>query len=209
MQKNNLIFIIISLAFLPIAYYGGTYIRNSIYGEKVQSPAARSVSEVGDVILTDHGGKPFQFSNFGKEYLLVFFGYTHCPDFCPTALSDITTAMKKMGPGAAEKVKIAFITFDPKRDSAEQLATYLKNFYPGIVGLTGTEEEIAAAASRFGTQYRVNQQTKSADGAKYDFEHSLSYFLVDAKGKIADIFRYSEGPEKLTEGLQKDLDKKS
>ena len=206
MQKNNLIFIIISLAFLPIAYYGGTYVRNSIYGEKPQSAAVRSVSEVSDVILTDHEGKPFQFSNFGKEYLLVFFGYTHCPDFCPTALTDITTAMKKIGP-AAKEMKIAFVTFDPKRDSAEQLASYLKNFYPGIVGLTGTEEEIAAAASRFGMQYRVNQETKSADGTKYDFEHSLSYFLVDPKGKIVDIFRYSEGPDKLSEGLQKNLKK--
>ncbi len=205
MQKNNILFILISLAFLPVAYFGGEKLRNSIYGEQKipNRPAISSTTNVGDLKLSDHFGKPFQFSEFEKDYLLVFFGYTYCPDFCPTGLSNIGEAMEKLGEDA-NRVQVVFVTFDPERDSVEKMAEYMGKFEGGFIGLTGTEKEIIAASKRFGVQYRISKETPDEPRKEnYQFEHSLQYSLVDKKGEVAAIFRYSDGAEKLAVEIRK------
>lgn len=206
MKKNNIIFIIVSLAFLPIAYYGGEKIRDSLYGKEGKHVPMQmsTVNKLGDLALTDYKGNRFSFGNFGKDFLLVFFGYTHCSDFCPTGMADITKAMHQLGK-ESQRVQVAFVSFDPARDAPEKIGEFMKNFDPAFVGLTGTEEEIKNVADRFGVHYKINEETRK-DEKTYDFEHSLSYFFLGASGEVMDMFRYSEGPKKLVEGIQHYLD---
>ncbi|MBI5187259.1 MAG: SCO family protein [Nitrospinae bacterium] len=202
MKKNNIIFIIISLAFLPLAYYGGGKVRDAIYGKdgKYAPMQMASVKNLGGLALTDHKGNRFSFGNFGKDFLLVFFGYTHCPDFCPTALADMTKAMRQLEKDA-QRVQVAFVSFDSARDSREKIAEFMKNFDPGFAGLTGSEEEIRKVAEEFGVHYKINEETRK-DDRTYQFEHSLSYFFLSSSGEVLDMFRYSEGPQKLEEGMR-------
>lgn len=180
-------------------------IRDSIYGDTPSRPAVMSPVNVGDLSLTDHTGKPFRFSEFNKDYLLVFFGYTHCPDFCPTGLSDLALVRKNIGDDF-KKIQVIFVSFDPKRDTREKMAEYMKNFDKSFIGLIGTDEEIKHVSSRFGVQYRVSKETMG-DEKNYQYEHSLQYFLINSQGEISNTFRYSDGPEKISEQLREIIGK--
>ncbi|MCB4769802.1 SCO family protein [Ancylobacter sp. Lp-2] len=120
----------------------------------------------------------------GRPYVL-FFGFTSCPEVCPTALYELSQVLAELGP-EAERLKVLFVTVDPARDTPEQLATYLSAFDPRIVGLHGSEAETAAAAAAFKATYRRIPQP---DGT-YSMEHTAVLFLVDGEGRIADAIDY-------------------
>lgn len=120
----------------------------------------------------------------------IFFGYTHCPDVCPTTLLDLTGLMKAMGPDA-DKLNVAFVTVDPSRDTQATLADYLSSFDPRIRGLTGTEAQIAAIAKAYHVYYK---RVPDAGGG-YSMDHTASVFLMNADGDFAGTLSFEEDPK--------------
>jgi protein SCO1 len=121
-------------------------------------------------------------ASFPGKWLLVYFGYTHCPDACPTALSAMAAALDKLGP-LADRVQPLFITVDPQRDTPAVLAKYVGIFDPRIVGLYGTAEETDAAAKAF----RVYHTTRILGHGDYTIDHSAFIYVVDPGGRVVEL----------------------
>ena len=154
-----------------------------------QQQSAGKVPIGGPFKLTSHEGKPFTEENLKGKPFVVFFGFTHCPEVCPTTLYDLTQDMAALGKDA-DRLQAAFITVDPARDTPELMKTYLSSFDPRIVGLSGTEEEIAAAARAYKIYYR---KVPTDDG--YTMDHSATLFLMDSKGEFYGTSNFQESEE--------------
>jgi protein SCO1 len=120
--------------------------------------------------------------SFPGKWLLVYFGYTFCPDACPTALNAVGTALDELGP-LADKVQPIFITVDPERDTPQVVADYVKAFDPRIVGLSGAPEQIAAAAKEFRVYYKV----RSLGHDEYAIDHSSFIYVIDPQGRVVEL----------------------
>lgn len=131
-----------------------------------------------DFHLTDHNGKPRSLADFRGKVVALFFGYTHCPDVCPTTLADLAQARKLLGRDA-DRVQVLFITIDPERDTREKLMEYMPAFDPSFLGLYGDEQATAQAAKAFFVAY---QKRPSESG--YNMDHTVGTFLVDPSGRV-------------------------
>lgn len=146
-----------------------------------------SASIGGPFRLTSQTGATVSDADLEGAPFGVFFGFTHCPEVCPTTLWEMSEALKALGPDA-ERLKILFVSVDPTRDTPEFLARYLQSFDPRIVGLTGTEEEIASV----GKAYRAYWRKIPTEGGDYTMDHSTSVFLMDAAGRFVGTIAYGE-----------------
>ncbi len=154
----------------------------------------------GPFTLVDDTGKPVTDKDYRGHYMLVFFGYTSCPDICPAGLQLISAALDKLGP-KADRVTPIFISVDPERDTAQKLAAYVKNFNSHLVGLTGTPEEIAAVAKAYKVFYqKVPNQSSPAD---YGMDHTSIIYLMDANGEFVTHFT----PTTTVDAMAAKLDK--
>jgi protein SCO1/2 len=140
----------------------------------------------GSFALVDHTGKPVTDADYRGRPMAVFFGFTHCPEVCPTTLFDITTRLKTLGP-EADRLQVLFITVDPERDTPPQLALYLQSFDPRIVGLSGTREQINAAIAAY-KAYAKRIPTENG----YTMDHTASVYLIDAEGRFRTMIDYHE-----------------
>jgi protein SCO1/2 len=145
--------------------------------------------------LTDHTGRPRRLEDFRGKAVLVFFGFTHCPDVCPTTLADISQVMKGLGPDA-ERVQVLFVTVDPERDTREELGKYVGAFDPRFLGLYGDAAATQRAAREFKVYY---EKRKTADG--YSVDHSGQTYVIDPQGRLRLFVR----PDRLGSDLQEDL----
>lgn len=143
----------------------------------------------GPFRLTSHEGKPFTDADLKGKPFAVFFGFTHCPEVCPTTLYDLTQDLESLGKDS-DKMRIAFITVDPAQDTPELMKTYLSSFDPRIVGLTGTDEDIAAVAKAYKIYYR-----KVPTDSGYTMDHSATIFLMDSKGDFYGTSNFQETAE--------------
>lgn len=134
---------------------------------------------------------------FRGKWLLVFFGYTYCPDVCPTTLNNIAETMSGLGP-VAEKVQPLFVTVDPARDTPAVLASYTAAFDPRIVGLTGSPQQISAVADEFGARYF----RREVDG-DYFVDHTATVYVVGPDGVLASSFLPTDGPSSMAAGLHR------
>lgn len=150
--------------------------------------------------LVDHNGKNVTDRDYLGQYLLVFFGYTYCPDVCPTGLTNISEALDLLGPDA-EKVTPLFITIDPARDTPEHLKEYVENFHPRMVGLTGTEAQVAAAAKSYSARY-IKMDDGDGDPETYFMGHTSTTFMTDPKGLPIISLERDVSPEKIAEKLK-------
>ena len=151
----------------------------------------------GPFALTDQNGEPFSSADLkGKPYA-IFFGYTHCPDICPATLFEMSTALENLA-ADADKLGMVFVTVDPARDTPEFLKDYLSAFDPRIVGLTGTEEDIAATAKAFHTVYKK----VPGDDGDYSMDHSASVILMDAEGQFVGTISYGEDADSRLKKLR-------
>jgi protein SCO1/2 len=148
---------------------------------------------VGDFSLEDTGGHPFTRGELQGQPHLVFFGFTHCPDVCPTTLAMLAAVSR----AHVAPARVLFVTVDPERDTRERLASYVHAFDPGFVGLTGDQATIARLARRFG----VVISKVPLPGGDYTMDHSAVLFLLSAKGQIVGIFT----PPFDTQRLEQDL----
>jgi protein SCO1/2 len=151
----------------------------------------------GPFTLTDQNGKRVSDTDFAGKYRLMFFGYTFCPDVCPTELQVMTAALESMGP-KADAIQPIFITIDPARDTPEVLKSYVSNFHPRMVGLTGTEAEIASITKA----YRFYSAKIPGKGEDYLFDHSGFIYLMGPDGTFLTHFAYSTDAVKLATDLQ-------
>jgi protein SCO1/2 len=149
------------------AQFKGTDITGANFGHRLE--------------LTDHNGRRVSLETFRGKLVVLFFGYTHCPDVCPTTLSDMAQALKLMGPEAAGKVQILFVSVDPERDTPETLKAYVPYFHPSFLGLYGTPEEVAQAAKEFKVVYRKHVEP-GATG--YLVDHSAGSYVLDGQGRL-------------------------
>lgn len=131
-----------------------------------------------DFRLTDHNGKTRALADFRGKVVALSFGYTHCPDVCPTTLADLAQAMKILGKDA-DRVQVLFITVDPERDTPEMLVQYVPAFYPSFLGLYGDAQATAQAAKAFYVEYK-----KQLTASGYNVDHSVGTFMVDTNGKV-------------------------
>lgn len=155
------------------------------------SPGERPLPLIAmDFSLTDQNGNDVGPETLIGQPSLIFFGFTFCPDICPTTLSDISGWLDDLGP-EAETLNVIFITVDPERDTVEELAIYLDNFHPQIQGWTGSDEQIAAAASGF----RATYERVARDDGDYTMNHTASVFLFRADGRFASTVDYHEARE--------------
>jgi protein SCO1 len=167
-------------------------------GQPVQSSGTALVG--GPFSLVGADGKPVTDRDFRGRYMLIFFGFTHCPDICPAELQVIAQALEQLGDKAKNVVPI-FITLDPERDTPEAMGNYLKSFGPNFVGLTGSPEAIAAAAKAYRVSYAKVEDKESA--ADYGVDHSALVYLMDPKGRYVTHFSYGLSAEQMAEKLGK------
>ncbi len=155
----------------------------------------------GPFALIDQDGATRTDQDFRGKYLLVFFGYTYCPDVCPTTLAVMKAALEMMG-SRAERIVPIFITVDPKRDTPEKLKNYLSSFGPRFVGLTGDDKAIASVAK----EYRVYYQIRPAEhGADYTVDHSGVVYLMDATGRFIANYALDNSPDMMAQDILKRL----
>ena len=167
------------------------------------APSFKAVDITGaeyarELQLPDADGKTRSLSEFKGQVVLVFFGFTQCPDVCPTTLLELATVKKALGPDGA-RVRGIFVTIDPERDTAEVLKAYVGSFGPDFIGLRGDAEQTKAAAKHFKVFYaKVPGKTEGS----YTMDHTAGSYVFDAKGRVRLFTRYGTGAEALTHDLK-------
>lgn len=161
------------------------------------APSPSSIAMPADVHLIDQKGRPFTAADLKGKPTAVFFGFTYCPEICPTTLVDIGRWMEGLGKDA-DKLNVVFVTVDPERDTQQQMALYLSSFDPRIRGVTGTPEEIAKMAKGFRVYYRK----VPTGGGEYTMDHSSAVYLMDARGRFVEPIGYQEGLDRVLPKLR-------
>jgi protein SCO1/2 len=152
-----------------------------------------------DFELSDQTGAPVRDEDLRGRWLLVFFGFTNCPDVCPTTLAEIATARDDLGPLGAQ-MRPVFISVDPERDTPEALADYVSAFGDDVVGLTGPRPAIEAATRNFKGYARRASNPNAPDG--YSVDHTTYLYLIDPDGRFVTFYRYGLGADALAEDLR-------
>lgn len=153
----------------------------------------------GDFQLIDQNGKLRTNRDFHGKFMMIYFGYRHCPDVCPTALTTITEALDLLGP-KAKHIQPIFITIDPERDTVPEMAEYIKNFHDSFLALTGNAEQIEKAKVAFKV---FSQKNKEEDD--YSMDHSSIIYVMDRQGQLVSHFSHSTPPEQIAEALRRYL----
>jgi protein SCO1/2 len=153
----------------------------------------------GPFTLSTLDGTTVTDQTYRGKWLVVYFGYTFCPNSCPTTLLAVAMALKKLGPDAA-KVQPLFITIDPQRDTPKVMRQYVESFDPRIVGLTGTPQQIAAAAQEYGAYY-VRHATGSGPDA-YVMDHTTYLYIMDPRGKFVRAFNPDTSGDGIADALR-------
>jgi protein SCO1 len=145
--------------------------------------------------LTDHTGKPRRLEDFRGKAVVLFFGFTHCPDVCPTTLADIAQAIKELGPDA-DRVQVLLVTVDPERDTPESLGKYVSAFDPRFLGLRGDLDATKKVAAEFKIYFE-----KAKTGASYTVNHSTQSYVIDPRGRLRLLVRH----DRIAQDLAPDL----
>jgi protein SCO1 len=148
--------------------------------------------------LLDHNGKTRTLADFKGKVVLVFFGYTQCPDVCPTTLAEMAAVMKELGP-QADKVQVLFITLDPERDTRELLASYVPVFDQRFLGLYGTPEETVKVAKEFKVFYK---KVPGSEPGSYSIDHTAASYVFDRDGKLRLFVRHGQGAAPLVHDIK-------
>jgi protein SCO1/2 len=151
-----------------------------------------------DFALTDHYGKHRTLADFRGKTVIIFFGYTQCPDVCPTNLSTLREVMNTLGPDA-ERVQMLFVTVDPERDTQELLAQYVAAFHPGFIGLYGDAATTVATAKDFKVFY-VKQPGSTP--TTYTVDHTAGSYVIDSHGKLRLYIKHGETPGRIADDLR-------
>lgn len=188
--------------------------RGGVFSGEETAPAASSIG--GAFQLTDASGRPVDQSILQGKWSAVFFGFTYCPDVCPTTLQTLIDARRQLG-ARGEKLQIVFVSVDPGRDTPQQVATYLSNF-PGVVGLTGSPEQVAGVVKAYKGYYALSCPAENpAERARlkapqdcpddYLVDHSSAVYLMDPKGRFTNALTHQLGPDQAAEVIAREMQK--
>jgi protein SCO1/2 len=171
-------------------------------GEAPQAPKFALTDVTGvdfgkELNLTDHNGKPRTLADFRGRVVTVFFGFTHCPDVCPTTLAEMAQVMKDLGPDA-DKLQVLFVTVDPERDTPQVLKQYVPSFNPSFLGLYGD----AAATARAAKEFKVFYQKHPDKNGGYSMDHSAGTFVLDRQGRPRLFAQYGQGHAALAHDIR-------
>jgi protein SCO1 len=182
------------IAIIALAFLMGGALAFALRGGGPMPVSVGTAAIGGAFSLTNQFGKRVSEKDFAGRYLLVFFGFTHCPDVCPAGLQVMSAALDKLG-AEADGVAPIFVTVDPARDTPEVMKTYLSAFHPRLVGLTGTESEIQAMSKT----YRVFAKRVDDPGSPggYTMDHSGFIYLMDRAGAYLTHFSHSANPDEI------------
>jgi len=168
---------------------------------RLMSPAVISAPAIGGPFhLTDQDGRPISDDDLKGKPFLVFFGFTHCPDICPTTLFEVSEVLRKLGPDA-DRTAALFVTVDPERDTPDKMKDYLSSFDPHLRGVTGDPAALAAVAKG----YRVYYKKVPLDGGDYTMDHTAIVYLMDKAGHFVAPFNLRREPEAAAAELRRFL----
>jgi len=162
---------------------------------------------IADFALVDDAGQPFSLENLRGHWTLMFFGFTNCPDVCPSALYDlnlVTEQLENLHNEGLPAIQVIFVSVDPERDTPEKLAQYLGYFNPGFIGVTGSEAQLAPLAMQLGIAYEIEEHEPGADN--YAVYHSVSFLLTDPDGHLYGVFPAPHNAEKIASDLAAAID---
>jgi protein SCO1/2 len=183
------------LAFWATLWLRGD-MQNPVAAISVQVPG--NVAVGGPFTLVDSAGRTVTDADFRGRWMLVYFGYTFCPDVCPTELQTVTSALDLLGP-LAEKVAPLFITVDPERDTVPVMADYVKLFGPRLVGLTGSPAQVAAAARAYRVYFAKSTPKETSE---YLMDHSSFLYLMGPDGRFRALFRQGTSAQELADSIR-------
>ena len=161
--------------------------------------SAQPLPAGGDFILHSFKEKNVSLDHFRGKVVLLYFGYTSCPDICPTSLASISEALMKLPKEQLKNVQVIFVSVDPDRDSKEKLSNYTRYFNKKIIGVTGTRVEIDKVASQYGVEYK---KVKSNSAMGYLIDHSASIYVINPRGKLVKMLPHGISPEKIYQTIQ-------
>ena len=151
-----------------------------------------------DFALTDHNGKPRTLANFRGKVVLIFFGYTQCPDVCPTTMAEMAAVMQRLGP-RADDVQVLFVTLDPARDTQALLSNYVPSFDRRFIGLRGDQAATEKVAREFKIFY---QKVPGSKPDEYSIDHTAGSYVFDTQGKVRLFVRHGQGPDPIAHDLE-------
>lgn len=196
MTGRSRLILVLALALLAL---GGAVLAMTLTIKPVSEESAASSAAIGgSFTLVDTSGKSVTDQTYRGKWMLIYFGYTFCPDACPTALNNMSVALEKLG-SEANKIQPLFVTVDPKRDTVQVMADYLKSFSPRIVGLTGTQAQTDSVAKA----YRVYVAPQKSDGNDYLVDHSAYIYLMNPEGKFVNVIEGSVPGDQMADKVRK------
>lgn len=207
MRRNALIFVIVGLAFGAMAAFYLTQTHVPAPSATTSTDTNKEVSTGkaligGPFSLIDQTGKRVTDKDFHGKTMLVFFGFTHCPDICPSGLQVMTAGLEALGDAAKDVIPV-FITLDPERDTPQMLAEYVRSFHPRLMALTGTKEDVTAAAKAYRVYYqKVPSETAPND---YTIDHSAIFYIIDANGTYKSHIPHTTNVDEFIKDLKKAL----
>lgn len=205
MTRNRLLVAILALVIL-IGWIlldwdpAGLFDRASDPGHAILESLARPTG--GDFTLSSSDGA-VHLADLRGQVVLIYFGYTACPDVCPTSLFLIASALRELSESELARVRVLFVSVDPERDDVQRLADYAAYFHPGITGITGTPEQVAEVAARYGASYRRSALSDTAMG--YLVDHSANTYVVDASGTLVSTLEHGTLPDEILKTIRESL----
>ena len=199
MTARSVRILVIGAAFLAGLFlcFGAVLVVSS----RMSTPVAQQIAAVGGPFkLIDQNGKAVSDQDLKGRPFLVFFGFIHCPDVCPTTLFDVSEMLRALGPDA-DRTRALFITVDPERDTPAVMKDYLSSFDPHLAGLTGDPAAIATVAKA----YRVYYKKVPLDGGEYTMDHTAIVYLMDKEGRFVSPFSLKRGTEAAAADLRRYL----
>jgi protein SCO1/2 len=180
---RNLLWAGLVVLLLVVAVVAGWWnLPPELHGVALQSPRVAD-----DFTLMASTGEPKSLTDFRGQYVVLYFGYTYCPDVCPTTMNDLKQMAAELGETRMKDVQVILISVDPERDTPEQLATYTGFFHPSFIGMTGTVPEIQAVASQFGIFF---ERQPGSENTNYLVDHTSAVTVIDPEGYVRIIFPY-------------------
>lgn len=188
------------LALSVLAFVVGTSAGIYFFGKQDNSNVSQMNYPIGGDFTLHDGDKDIRLSDYAGHVRFLFFGYTSCPDICPTSLSFVSASLKQLTDDERKQVQVFFISVDPDRDTAEKLRNYTKYFHLNIMGITGTKAEIDKVVKLYGAAY---QKVESESAMGYLVDHSASIYVLDQKGKVVDMLPHGLPVEEITKAIRK------
>lgn len=164
----------------------------TFYGTRIEPP-----KPMPDFTLQSAQG-PVSLSDFRGKYVVLYFGYTHCPDICPTTLAALKATFNRLG-SRTDQAQVVFVSVDYKRDTPEKMSSYVNNFRPDFIGLAGTQDEITQVAQEYGIYFKLNDP--DANGA-YSVDHTSTIMILDRQGALVATWSYDQQPDEMASDLE-------